>query len=1398
MGSPRASQQQAKFNHARHDNEEEQDEYGQREHSDISVGIAEPNRGSEYDERIRLHGAAALLSDDVPAGVADGEDPPSRNVSRSMNGSPSSHYGGSIGASSPPPLAASPPPAALERSQSHAGGPFTDEEDQHHEEFLKVTKMHGYQFSWFLEIRWWIMCMCSGFSLWLAGLWFPAFVVPWRYRRVPLKEATFVHVFGRVHGADLVPVQELGQDVVDAEEEVMHRPSSSPRARAAARRNSMDLLSAGQGGRMIVFRHMRYIYSPATQQFVIQQSDVASRRAEALGEGQRHTSVAALKAKELTERLRVGLTRDQLLDNRVLYGENALILKVPTIPELLFGEIFHPFYVFQMYSVVLWGFEAYWYYAGAIILIATVSIVQTLVETRRRMREMAELARFDCPVQVWRDGALRTISSTHLVPGDIVHVGTGLLPCDLSLLEGGCVVNESMLTGESVPVIKANVQWPVQRMGDTVVPLTSDSRHTLFAATKVMQLKPLTPGAPVTAIVVRTGFATTKGALLLSILYPAPSTFQFVTQSYKFICALFCLAMVGFAVSVWQLKWVQGAEDGIIVIRALDLITIVVPPSLPLALSVGTNFALLWLRRDKIFCIAPARITMAGKVKLCCFDKTGTLTEESLEFSGVYAADGVPDEDSHAQAVGERKEDPEEQGKLQPYWGKFQSPQAPLMEQLAIAEAPHRANGLGHDSEYAPHSNSFTSSYGTSLGRGGGLGSMMGNGYVEAESFPEDSFPVEPAVPLAPGEPDTFHKQPLSAALKVSLACCQSLAVMDGTLIGDPLEQQTFDAAGATLQDTGDLQGYQQIIRVQLTPSRTVSMGVAHQFEFSSALQRMAVVCTDLNSGHHYAFVKGSPEMMQTLCRPSTLPADFKNVLGQFARKGYRVIAIARKRMAEIPVMEKPELRLQVESDLTFLGLVLLVNKIKPESEPTLMELKKAMIRCCMITGDHSLTAVTVAKECQLVDPGTRIFQSALVPDASVEGGFRLEWQDTDDEHLKLDPLSLRLPPHVLQDWKGPTPLHYELALTGPAFKLLQEMEGSEEPASLFHRVLLNTQIAARFSPDQKAAFISELQSLGIYCSMTGDGANDCGALKTAHVGISLSESEASIAAPFTYARPNISCLPLLLAEGRASLITSFQLFRFMAMYSMIQFGAVILTYFQGSVLGNWQYLYADLFIVFPLTIFMGATRARRVLSAKRPSGNLLSWRNCSNLIVHMALCMGFQIGVYSMISSQPDYVKLDNPENGPRSYNTTALYYFSNFAYIVVAVLFAQGGPWKARISSNWQFSAWVLVGLATSLAMLLSPYLQPKFFRSDDQPLPWSWRRSIGVYALCYAGCAALWDLLLSPLLCRIARKVSRKGLLTGTVFGRVKPMQGKASKLYHRMRGEFEANWVKPNYY
>ena len=107
-----------------------------------------------------------------------------------------------------------------------------------------------------------------------------------------------------------------------------------------------------------------------------------------------------------------------------------------------------------------------------------------------------------------------------------------------------------------------------------------------------------------------------------------------------------------------------------------------------------------------------------------------------------------------------------------------------------------------------------------------------------------------------------------------------------------------------------------------------------------------------------------------------------------------------------------------------------------------------------------------------------------------------------------------------------------------------------------------------------------------VQVGMCGDGANDCGALKQADAGISLSEAEASIAAPFTSKIQDISCVITLIREGRAALTTTFQAFKFIELYSMIQFLSVTLLYMKGSNLSDNQFLYIDIGVLVPLCIF--------------------------------------------------------------------------------------------------------------------------------------------------------------------------------------------------------------------
>jgi cation-transporting ATPase 13A3/4/5 len=80
-------------------------------------------------------------------------------------------------------------------------------------------------------------------------------------------------------------------------------------------------------------------------------------------------------------------------------------------------------------------------------------------------------------------------------------------------------------------------------------------------------------------------------------------------------------------------------------------------------------------------------------------------------------------------------------------------------------------------------------------------------------------------------------------------------------------------------------------------------------------------------------------------------------------------------------------------------------------------------------------------------------------------------------------------------------------------------------PPEILSRMLVTGQIFARMSPDEKQELVEKLQQLDYCVGFCGDGANDCGALKAGDIGISLSEAEASVAAPFTSNTMDIGCV---------------------------------------------------------------------------------------------------------------------------------------------------------------------------------------------------------------------------------------------------------------------------------
>ncbi|RCH94269.1 hypothetical protein CU098_007545, partial [Rhizopus stolonifer] len=535
-----------------------------------------------------------------------------------------------------------------------------------------------------------------------------------------------------------------------------------------------------------------------------------------------------------------GLSSEKYHARTRVFGPNLINIREKPTTKLLTDEVLNPFYVFQIGSILLWCMDDYYYYAFCIFIISAFSIISTLLETKQTMKRMKDMSFFECSVRVFRDGSWQNVSSVELVPGDLVDIANvHTVPCDAMLVSGDCILNESMLTGESVPVSKAPItDVTLRKMNLSCSGIPAEiSKHFLFMGTKMVRVRGGDNVSLATAIVVRTGFNTAKGALVRSMLFPKPNSFKFYRDSFRFIGVLSIIALVGFLIS--SVNFIRlGIDTTTMILRALDLITIVVPPALPATLSIGTSFAIGRLKKLGIFCISPPRVNIGGKIDCMCFDKTGTLTEDGLDIHGIRAV--ITTEDGR----------------------KF---------------FDKESNSVGHLDVDNDHDNHTT-----------------------------------------------------QTKIMRTMTTCHSLKIVNGELLGDPLDLKMFEFTQWELEESGGatsmglkprselaaLQakksakvgimptvvrppGGRQDIDLQ-TPTPPIEFGIIHTFEFVSGLRRMSVIVRKLASPSMEIFVKGAPEVMKDICTPESMPEDYQERLYKYTHNGYRVIACASRQLVGV------------------------------------------------------------------------------------------------------------------------------------------------------------------------------------------------------------------------------------------------------------------------------------------------------------------------------------------------------------------------------------------------------------------------------------------------------------------------------------------------------------------
>ncbi|PWN18362.1 HAD-like protein [Microstroma glucosiphilum] len=710
----------------------------------------------------------------------------------------------------------------------------------------------------------------------------------------------------------------------------------------------------------------------------------------------------------------------------------------------------------------------------------------------------------------------QTISSGELVPGDIVSASSLLgktLPADMALISSATVVtNEAMLTGESTPSSKTAIKpATLSQVMEGTQNEQELEKSMLWGGKLLLRAVPEdAQDAEVRAIVLSTGWSSTKGSLVKMMLFTKPIESKFYSDAFKFILILTIMACIGFIGSV--INFVKkGVSGGEIALRLIDLFTICIPPALPAALSIAHTFALNRLKRQNIHCIAPQRISVAGKVFIAVFDKTGTLTEGGLDVRGVRLPSG------------------------------------------------ERVNRLGELAE-------------------------------KVSDVQEDEHDVK---------------------MVEAMAVTHDVTVIDGEALGDPLETSMLAWTGWLMEESprplegvhvevGDKQPKATCAR---SADGTSSAALLREFEFSPALRRMSVVTQGSSVEKARNYVKGASEALAPLCDPATIPEGYHNVLHDATVKGIRVLAFAYKKVSLSYNGSQRLSRDSVESQLNFLHLLFFENKLKEMSGPAIEELQQASIPCKMCTGDAVDTAIAIARQCNLIATGQPVFvprlpeansqeRTSTAGQASSRGGTfvnqptELIWSDIDlplgseaGSETGLDPYSLTpKDPSLSLSQVG-------LALTGDVFTHLLT-HASQETLS---RLLVRAAVFARFNPELKAELIEQLQKLGHTVAFTGDGANDTGALKAADVGLSLSEAEASVAAPFTSGNDTIGSLTALIKEGRNALATQVAMFLFMAVYAISEYYSVIFLHGQATSFDNASYLYIDIFEVFFMLSFFGS-----------------------------------------------------------------------------------------------------------------------------------------------------------------------------------------------------------------
>lgn len=239
---------------------------------------------------------------------------------------------------------------------------------------------------------------------------------------------------------------------------------------------------------------------------------------------------------------------------------------------------------------------------------------------------------------------------------------------------------------------------------------------------------------------------------------------------------------------------------------------------------------------------------------------------------------------------------------------------------------------------------------------------------------------------------------------------------------------------------------------------------------------------------HFTLTMKGAPEILIKLCTEwasesgfqlidSDFTQDFEDAYMHFGKEGRRLIAFCSK-VFEAPAgtkFDSQEMNFPTEG-LCFLGMAAIIDPPRAETKHAILSCRAAGIKVFMVTGDHPVTAVAIAKQIALIAP-----YDVMRAVHREETEIVVQNPEFDDESEE---------DHVIH---------------GDELATLSDAQWDKIIAR-------KSMVFARTTPEQKLLIVEQLQKRGEVVAVTGDGVNDAPALKRADIGVAMGKAGSDVA----------------------------------------------------------------------------------------------------------------------------------------------------------------------------------------------------------------------------------------------------------------------------------------------